>query len=76
MSYRGEDGQKTFASNQFIARGGKVAEGVSVEELNSTYHWKSVPETSFAIGIVVPVGDTDEALAEQAISLSMEIRKC
>ncbi len=49
-----------------------MTEGVSVVELNSTYHWKSVPETSFAVGVVVPVGDTDETLAEQTISLSMK----
>ncbi len=49
-----------------------MTEGVSVVELNSTYHWKSVPETNFAVGVVVPVGDTDETLAEQTIFLSME----
>lgn len=59
-------------SKQFLARGGKVTEGVSVVELNSTYHWKSVPDTSLAVGIVVPVGDTDETIAEQATSLSMK----
>lgn len=58
-------------SKQFLARGGKVTEGVLVVELNSTYHWKSVPETNFTIGIVVPVGDTDVALAEQTITSSM-----
>ncbi|KAL9960894.1 hypothetical protein ACROYT_G034402 [Oculina patagonica] len=65
---RGEDGQKTFVSKQFLAHGGKVTEGVSVVELNSTYYWKFVPETSFAIGVVVPVGDTDETVAEQFLA--------
>ncbi|KAJ7382933.1 hypothetical protein OS493_031708 [Desmophyllum pertusum] len=64
---RGGHGQKTFVSNQFLARGGRVEEGVTAVELNSTYHWKSVPETSFTVGIVVPVGDTDDTLAEQTI---------
>lgn len=58
-------------SKQFLARGGRVPDGVLVVELNSTYHWKSVPETNFAIGIVVPVGDTDVELAEQTKTSSM-----
>lgn len=58
-------------SKQFLARGGRVLDGVLVVELNSTYQWKSVPETNFAIGIVVPVGDTDVELAEQTKTSSM-----
>ena len=56
-------------SKQFLARGGKVTGGVSAVELNSTYHWKFVPETSFAVGIVIPVGDTDETMAEQFLGI-------
>ena len=48
-----------------------MLDGVLVVELNSTYQWKSVPETNFAIGIVVPVGDTDVELAEQTKTSSM-----
>lgn len=58
-------------SKQFLARGGRVLDGVLVVELNSTYHWKSVPETNFAIGIVVPEGDADVELAEQRKTSSM-----
>ena len=58
-------------SKQFLAQGGRVTDGVLVVELNSTYHWKSVPETSFTIGIVVPVGDKDVELAEQTKTSSM-----
>lgn len=58
-------------SKQFLAQGGRVTDGVLVVELNSTYHWKSVPETSFTIGIVVPVGDRDVELAEQTRTSSM-----
>ncbi|PFX25481.1 VWFA and cache domain-containing protein 1 [Stylophora pistillata] len=65
---RGGDGNKTFVSKQFLARGGKVAEGVRVVELYSTYYWKSIPETSFTVGIVVPVGDSEGTLVNQTIS--------
>lgn len=44
-----------------------MEEGVTAVQLNSTYYWKSVRETSFTVGIVVPVGDMDETLAEQTI---------
>ena len=73
---RGGEGNKTFVSKQFLARGGKVIEGVRVVELNSTYHWKSIPETSFTVAIVVPVGDSKRSLDKQTISPGTEILFC
>ena len=52
---------------RFLARGGQVKEGVTVEKFNSTYYWKPVEETNFTVGIVVKAGDKDETLESQTI---------
>ena len=60
-------GQKTFPSMRFLARGGQVEEGVTVEKFNSAYYWKPVEDTNFTVGIVVKIGDKDETLGRQTI---------
>ena len=60
-------GQKTFPSRRFLARGGQVEEGVTVEKFNSTYYWTPVEQTKFTVGIVVKVGDKVETLGSQTI---------
>ena len=64
---RGGSGQRTFVSKRYLARGGKVYEGVQVAKLNSTYFWRPVEKTNFTVGIVVAVDDKSEILQKQSV---------
>ena len=63
----GRSGMKSFTSKRFLARGGKIKEGVSVLDIPSTYFWRAVEKTKFTVGIVVADGDKDETLSTQSI---------
>ena len=63
----GGSGVKSFTSKRFLARGGKIKEGVSVLDVPSTYFWRAVEKTKFTVGIVVADGDKDETLSTQSI---------
>ena len=63
----GGSGMKSFTSKRFLARGGKIKDGVSVLDIPSTYLWRAVDKTKFTVGIVVADGDKDETLSTQSI---------
>ena len=63
----GGSGMKSFTSKRFLARGGKIKDGVSVLDVPSTYFWRAVDKTKFTVGIVVADGDKDETLSTQSI---------
>ena len=66
-SVSGGTGSTSFTSKRYLARGGKIKEGVTVLELPSTYYWRPVEKTNFTVGIVVADGDKEEMLSSQAI---------
>ena len=69
----GGSGMKSFTSKRFLARGGKIKDGVSVLDVPSTYFWRAVDKTKFTVGIVVADGDKDETLSTQSIPLGKYI---
>ena len=71
--FSGGSGETTFVSKRYLARGGKVSEGVTIVELNSTYFWRPVEDTDFTVGIVVTIGDKSETLGQQSIPSGLEL---
>ena len=55
LLYSKKTGSKTFLSKRFLPRGETEKDGVTVRNVNSTYHWTQLEGTEFSLGVVVPV---------------------
>ena len=55
-------GSKTFLSKRFLPRGETEKDGVTVRNVNSTYHWTQLEGTEFSLGVVVPVSQAKDEL--------------
>ncbi|XP_015763441.1 PREDICTED: VWFA and cache domain-containing protein 1-like isoform X1 [Acropora digitifera] len=57
-----KSGSKTFVSKRFLPRGETEKDGVTVRNVNSTYHWTYLEGTEFSLGVVVPVSQAKDEL--------------
>ena len=62
LLYSKKTGSKTFISKRFLPRGETEKDGVTVRNVNSTYHWTQLEGTEFSLGVVVPVSQAKDEL--------------
>lgn len=62
LLYSEKSGSKTFVSKRFLPRGETEKDGVTVRNVNSTYHWTHLEGTEFSLGVVVPVSQAKDEL--------------
>ena len=62
LIYSKKAGSKTFVSKRFLPRGETEKDGVTVRNVNSTYHWTHLEGTEFSLGVVVPVSQAKDEL--------------